>query len=108
MHNLSTSSSPMPKQVKSHNTTPALRDAICRMAESGFNTALIAELQNVSPATVRRLVANQRVRGHNYDLPRSGHPRKLDERALRHLNQSLEQDRRQTLVDLTNLVTTAC
>jgi len=78
------------------------------MAESGFNTALIAELYNVSPPTVRRLIVNQRVRGHNHDLPRSGRPRKLDERALRHLNQSLEQDRRQTLGDLTNLITTAC
>jgi len=71
----------MPKQAESHNTTPELCHAICEMASKGFPTWLIADLSHVSDRTVQRLIQNQRVRGHSQDAPRSGHPRKLDERA---------------------------
>ena len=97
----------MPKQVGDQNTTPELRDAICMMAAQGFSTGVIAGFSNVSPRTIRRIITNYRVRGHNQDSPRSGRPQKLNDRSIRHLNWTVEKNRRQSLADLTNTVNAA-
>src|ERR1700733_1226599 len=93
----------MPKQVGDENTTPALRDAMFQMAQQGFNNLVIAKTFGRTRRTVRRILKNYRTRGHHSDAPRSGRPRKIDERASRRIKRVLEVDRRHTLGDVTNL-----
>jgi transposase len=97
----------MPKQIGNKNTSPELRHAIYNMALNGFSTTVIADLYNMSTRTVRHIIAVRRDRGHSKDAPRSGQPKKLDERSTCHLKQVLDRDRRQTLGDLTKFINTA-
>ena len=50
--------------------------------------------------------SNDKEREYYEDAPRSGQPSKLDDRALCHLNITLERDRHQTLPALTNIINT--
>lgn len=91
----------MTKLLGSHNTTPAERLAICKMAEAGVDQAKIAETMDRPPRTIRRIIHNSVARGHNEDLPRSGRPHKIDARAMRHIQLEIHKNRRQTLGDIT-------
>lgn len=68
---------------------------------------IIANLFHCSERTVRRVIQNQRERGNNFDSPRSGRPSKINDRGLRHLKKIVDNDRRQTLGNITNTLNTS-
>jgi transposase len=96
----------MPKALGEHNTAPALRALICDKASAGVPLPEIAIFTNVSLRTIQRILKNHKEWGYDEDAPRSGRPKKMDDRALRHLKIALEGNRRQSLRDLTNIVNT--
>jgi transposase len=96
----------MPKAPGTHNTAPALRSLICSKAADNVSLPEIANFANVTVRTIQRILKNHDERGYDEDAPRSGRPSKLDDRALRHLKFTLEDNRRQSIPTLTNIVNT--
>jgi transposase len=92
----------MPKEPGEHNTTPEIRYAMVQMAKQGILPSLIATTFEHSISCVYRVLAHQRVHGHNNDLPRPRRPPKVNARTSRHLTRVMDTDRRQTLAELTN------
>jgi transposase len=93
----------MPKNLGDENTSPSLRDAICKMAEQGYSGSKIAKTFSRHKSTINRIIIKHRVRGHHNDAPRAGRPRKINERASRRIKRVLDGNRRQSLRELTNL-----
>ena len=102
----STTNSIMPKQLGARNTTPAERLAIIHMAKSLVPLAEIANSFNRPLRTVQQVLKNHKDRGHVEDLPRSGRPTKINDRAIRHLKKFIDSDRRQKLGDITHSLNT--
>jgi transposase len=96
----------MPKAPGTHNTAPALRALICAKAAAGVPLPEIALFTNVTLQTVQRTLKHYENLGYDEDAPRSRRPPKLDDRALCHLNITLESGRRQSLSTLTDIVNT--
>ena len=92
----------MPKTSETPNTSVALRALIVCKSEHGLKPAEIASFCNISVWTVRRIIAKHRAGAGLEDSIRSGRPKKLDDRQIRHLKRSVLADRRQSLQDITN------
>jgi transposase len=96
----------MPKVTGIKNISPDLRALVYQKVQENTPIPQIAEFTGIPRSSIYRIIKNRDERGHYDDAPRSGRPPKIDTRSLRHLKISLEQDRRQSLADLTNTVNT--
>jgi transposase len=94
----------MPKGIGDQNATPEERDLMLRMRKEGIHASIIAKTFNRSVGTIYRTLSLYHTRGHNYDLPRSGRPKKITERTSRHFKSIINENRHQTLADLTNTI----
>ena len=96
----------MPKAPRTHNTAPAVRALICSKAAEGVSAPEISSFSNIHLQTVQRILKNDKDCDYYEDAPKSRWPPKLDDRALPHLNMTLERDHHQSLPTLTNIVNT--
>jgi transposase len=94
----------MPKVSGTKNIAPNLRALVYQKTQENISVPEIANFTGIPRSTIYRILKNRNERGHHNDAPKSGRPLKIDDRSLRHLKISLEQDRRQSLADITNTV----
>src|ERR1700742_3955061 len=94
----------MPQTSSTRPLTPELRNIIVQTAENGIQHGEIANFVGVSLRTVQRVLANYKIHPDFNDAKRSGRPKKLDQRDLRHLKTTIRSDRRQSLAELTQNV----
>lgn len=94
----------MPKELGKKNLTSAQRDCIIQLFSNGLPHDQIAKVMGCCLRTVFYTLRNYQARGHTLELARSGRPPKLNERDIRHLDRHLDNNRRQTLGDITNTV----
>jgi transposase len=97
----------MPKRLGSRETTPELRKQICEQASNGKPLAQIAHEFFCPLRTVQAIVKRGLERGSHENGQRSGRPSKIDDRALRHLEISVLQNRRQSLQNVTHYLNLA-
>ena len=97
----------MPKTKGKENTSPELRALIYTNYNEGMSSSDLAAIFHTTPRTIQRIIKNYQERGHHEDTPRSGRPSKLNDRAIRHLNYTLEGNRQQTLSDITTSINSA-
>src|SRR5436190_3012309 len=97
----------MPKQLGTHNTTPELRELICRRASLGVPLHQIANDFMHPLRTIQTIVKRGREQDHYEDNPRLGRPPKINDRALCHLNHHVTCNRHQTLQEITNSINLA-
>ena len=96
----------MPKEIGKNNLTPDQHDCIVRLSQNGFPQDVIAATFSCSECGVCQVLQNYNTRGHTMDLPRSGRPPKINERGLRHLERAVNDNRRQTLGEITQFLNT--
>ena len=77
------------------------------LADSAYPRDVIAEQFNCSVRTVYQILQNHKSRDTFEDLPRSGRPFKINDRALRHLDRHMDTSRRQTLGEITHFLNTS-
>jgi transposase len=94
----------MPKAPGVKYITPELRAIIWQNAQDGLQTEEIARFTNISKRAIQKIVKRYKERGHHENAPKVGRPRRLNERAIRHLQIHLEKDRHQSLSDITDFV----
>ena len=92
----------MPKTLGSRETTPQLRKSICEKASQGQPLSKIALFFRLSPRTVQSIVKRSAEKGDYENEPRTGRPRKINDRSLRHLSLNILRDRHQSLQNITS------
>ena len=97
----------MPKQLKRRNLTPEEQRLVVSLANSAYPCDVIAEQFNCSVRTVYQILQNHKTRDTFEDLPRSGRPFKINDRALRYLDRHIDTSRRQTLGEITYFLNTS-
>jgi transposase len=90
----------MPKHRGSCETTPEVRELICKRASTGQPLSQVAIEFSTPLRTVQAIIKRWTERGNHKNAPRSGRPPLLDSWALRQLNFNILQDRQQTLQDI--------
>ncbi|MBW0579110.1 hypothetical protein O181_118825 [Austropuccinia psidii MF-1] len=85
--------------------TQGIQGRIIGMHDAGASIRTITRHLGVPPTTVHDTVRRFWERGHLDNLPIPGRPCKLNERDLRELARVIQQDRRETLVSITNMLT---
>jgi transposase len=80
--------------------SPELRKLIFDQKNQGLSSSKIANFCKVSVRTVQRTIKNFAIYEDFNDRPRSGRPKRLSERDIRHLRTDIQQDRRQTLSEI--------
>ena len=83
----------MLKQLGRRNLTPEERRLVVSLADSAYPCDVIAEQFNCSVRTVYQILQNHKSRDTFEDLPRSGRPFKINDRALRHLDRHMDTSR---------------
>ena len=97
----------MPKQLGRRNLTPEERRLVVSLADSAYPRDVIAEQFNCSVRTVYQILQNHKSRDTFEDLPRSGRPFKINDRALCHLDRHMDTSRHQTLGEITHFLNTS-
>jgi transposase len=72
------------------------------MSTSGLSGHKIAKELGLVAATVNMVIARYKLSNSTENLPRSGRPKKMNERDRRHLVSDVKKDRRASLQDITN------
>ena len=91
----------MSKQIDSSNTTFAQCEIIIRLANSNLTQAQIAHAFKMTTRTVQCILKNYEEHGHVDDLPRSERPHRINDRGLRFLQRSLNDNQHQSLANIT-------
>jgi transposase len=104
IHNNSCTASPMPKAPGIKYTTPELRALIYQKAQEGIKTSEIASFTNLTQRTIQKIIKRYEERGDHENAPKSGRPLLLNERSIRHLSLHVEQNRRESLREVTSFV----
>ena len=78
------------------------KQMVVSLREDGFSQYKIAEIMGVSQSCISRFLRKFNQSGSIENLPRSGRPRKTDERGDRKILRCVKTDRRQTLAEITN------
>jgi len=91
----------MPRCPGSVELPLQLREAICIKASTGCKLSELAADLQCPLRTIQDIVRRGNQRGHNENMPRTGRPRKLNQRAIRHTHIIVEHDRRQSLSNIT-------
>ena len=92
----------MPKTLGSRETTPQLCKSICEKASQGQPLSKIALFFHLSPRTVQSIIKRSAEKGNYKNEPRTGRPRKINDRSLRHLSLNILRDRHQSLQNITS------
>ena len=82
--------------------TPDKKDAIVRLHRSGMSKKEIADSLGINYSTVLKFLKQFQQTNSVENVPRSGRPKKMDDRGCRVLNRILREDKSATLVDITN------
>lgn len=61
------------------------KKAIVKLVESGLSCRKIAEMLGINPSTVHKFLKRYRQRNSAENIPRTGRPRKCDDRTYRQL-----------------------
>ena len=101
-----TTQSIMLKQLGRRNFTPKEHKLVVFLANSAYSCNIIAEQFNYSVRTVYQILQNHKTRDTFEDLPRSGRPFKINNRAFRHLDRHIDTNRYQTLGEITHFLNT--
>lgn len=99
-----TTISTMSRKKGKPNTTPTERKAICRQLKDGIHPAQIAINFNITERAVYDIFERYKAKVDFEDAARSGRPSKLTPRDIRHLNRTIQSNRRQSLGDVTTAV----
>jgi transposase len=82
--------------------TPDKKDAIVRLHRSGMRKKEIDDSLGINYSTVLKFLKRFQQTNSVENVPRSGRPKKMDDRRCRVLNHILREDKSATLVDITN------
>ena len=74
------------------STSPHVRETVISMKEKGLTALKIAEIIGCTERTVFNIIKHQQKYGHNENLPKSGRPRKLSNRDIRHIGQEIQKN----------------
>ena len=83
----------MPKQLGRRNLTPEERRLVVSLADSAYPCDIIAKQFNCSVKTVYQILQNHKTRDTFENLPRSGRPFKINNRALHYLDRHMDTSR---------------
>lgn len=88
--------------TKRQEMTDETKTIILELFDSGFKQSEISKVLKISPVTICRFLKRYHESGSIENRPRSGRPKKMDDRSCRTLNRIIRGNRTSTLVDITN------